>query len=117
MASVLVVEDEGVLLEMLAALVEESGHHPIMATNGQEALNVLQNTQELPALIISDIMMPQMNGIALAHAVHSDPRLHHLPLILMSAAGTPPPAIANHFIAKPFNIDDLEGLILRYVTG
>lgn len=116
MAMVLVVDDEDVLLEMLASLVEESGHSPVMATNGREALEILTNAPRLPGLVISDVMMPQMNGIDLAKAIKANPRFHNVPLILMSAAAAPAAKeLADAFIAKPFNIDHVEALITHFV--
>ncbi|GAC1384195.1 MAG: hypothetical protein NVSMB42_01820 [Herpetosiphon sp.] len=118
MAVVLVVEDEDVLLEMLAAVVEDAGHSVLVATNGQEALLLLDQQLEPPDLIISDIMMPQMNGLALAEAVRANPRFKKVPLVLMSAAISPSvKSIADQFVAKPFNIDHVESLILQYVDG
>ena len=52
MAAVLVVEDEDVLLEMVAALIEDNGYRAVLATNGREALEVLQSEPEPPLLII-----------------------------------------------------------------
>jgi len=116
MASVMVVEDEDVLLEMIAALIEEVGHRALVATNGHEALSLLQAEPDLPALIISDIMMPQMNGVALAQALKADPRFESVPIVLMSAAGHSPQAtIADLFVHKPFELDHMESIIEQYV--
>lgn len=87
-----------------------------MATNGREALNILQAERQPPALIISDVMMPGMNGLALAEAIRQSPRLRAIPIILMSAAGRPGESrSANHFLPKPFDLDALAELIERYV--
>ena len=118
MAAVLVVEDEDVLLDMVAALIEDIGHRPILATNGREGLAMLQAEPEPPLLIISDIMMPLMNGIAFAKAVKADPRYHHVPIVLMSAAGhATPEGLAEHFVPKPFELEELEQLINQYADG
>lgn len=115
MAAVMIVDDEDVLLDMVAALVEEIGHRPMIATNGREALAVLETEAEPPLLVISDVMMPQMNGVALASALRRDPRLRHVPIVLMSAAGRPPQDdVADHFIHKPFDLDEIEQLIEQY---
>ena len=115
MAAVLVVEDEDVLLDMIAALVEDIGHRALLATNGRAGLAMLHAEPELPLLIISDVMMPLMNGIAFAKAVKADPRYCQVPLVLMSAAGqSEAKALADHFIAKPFELDEIEQLIEQY---
>lgn len=118
MPFVLVVDDEDVLLEMIAALIEDMGLRAVTATNGQEALELLQSSPDPPVLIISDVMMPQVNGVALARAVKQDRRLKNVPIVLMSAAGrSPQNGLATHFLHKPFDIDRLEELIAQYVRG
>lgn len=115
MSSVLVVDDEDVLLDMITALIEDLGHRAVAATNGAEALAALRAESEPPILIISDVMMPKMNGVALAEAIRSDPYLCKVPIILMSAAGRAPKAgLADHFIHKPFDLDHIEHLIEQY---
>ena len=116
MSRVLVVDDEDSLRAMIADLVEDLGHQPLLATNGQEALTSLRDAAQAPALVIADIMMPRLNGIALAETLKSDPQLCDIPIILMSAAGRPfGSRVANHFVAKPFDLDALARLIERYV--
>lgn len=115
---VMVVDDEDVLVEMVASLIEDLGMRTLIATNGQEALKSLLQMPAAPALILSDVMMPQMNGIELAKAVKREPRLKDVPIILMSAAGRPLGTdAADGFIHKPFDLDLLLDLIERYIPG
>src|SRR5260370_31912862 len=108
MASVMVVDDEDVLVEMLAALVEDLGHQPIVAVNGREALAKLNTGEKAPSVIIVDIMMPQMNGLEFAEAVRHDPHYANIPIILMSAASSPKNVKSiTHFLAKPFDMHTL----------
>jgi CheY-like chemotaxis protein len=114
----MVVDDEDVLVEMVASLIEELGLETMVATNGEEALASLNAASEAPALILSDVMMPRMNGIELARAIKNDTRLHDVPVILMSAAGRPSGAsTADGFIHKPFDLDVLANLIESYVSS
>ncbi len=116
MAKVMVVDDEDVLLEMLATLIEDLGHQPVTATNGQEALAILSAPGEAPALVLSDVMMPRMNGVDLAREIKTDPRLQSIPVLLMSAAIRPATGnMADHFIHKPFDMGAVADLIERYV--
>lgn len=116
MVSVLVVDDENVLLDMIAGVIEEAGYDPMMATNGKEALAVLATSSQRPSLVISDVMMPYINGIELANLLRSDPRYGHVPIILMSAAQPPVDnGIVDHFLPKPFDLDRLMSLVDRYV--
>jgi CheY-like chemotaxis protein len=118
MANVLIVDDEDVLLEMIAALIEEAGYHALIATNGREALSLLQTVPNPPALIISDIMMPHINGVELTRILKNDSRYVHVPVILMSAAGRPSEsAIADHFLGKPFDLDRLMSVIAHYAQS
>ncbi len=116
MARVMVIDDEAVLLDMLAALIEELGHQPVLAHNGRQALAQLLEADELPALIVSDVMMPRMSGIDFARAVREDARLRHIPIILMSAAQSPGSRpVADHFVHKPFDLDVIATLIEHYL--
>jgi CheY-like chemotaxis protein len=115
MPSVLVVDDEDVLLEMVAGLIEDLGYRVLMATNGREALKALEAEPEPPLLVLSDVMMPQMNGIALARAIKTHPRFQCVPIVLMSAATRPSTdGLADHFIHKPFDLEHIERLIEQY---
>jgi len=118
MAVVMVVDDEDVLLEMLALLVDELGHQPLTATNGLEALTHLKSASEPPALIISDVMMPCMNGVELARTVKQNPLFRSIPVLLMSAAFRPAmEAVADRFIHKPFDLDEVAGMIEDYLAS
>jgi len=115
---VMVVDDEDVLVEMVAALIEDMGFQTIVATNGADALASLVDTPETPALILSDVMMPRMSGVELAQAIKSHPRLQGVPIVLMSAAGRPSGTqIADGFIHKPFDLDKLATLIENYIVS
>ena len=118
MAVVLVVDDEDVLLDMLATLVEDLGHQSVTATNGQEALAILGRLPEPPAVILSDVMMPRMNGVEFARKVKEHPLFKTVPVLLMSAASR---AVgkdsADHFIPKPFDLDRIVDLIQHYAGG
>lgn len=117
MATVLIVDDEDVLLEMIVALVEELGHDALSATNGAEALAVLQQRAALPALILSDVMMPRMSGTDLVRIVKADARLQAVPVILMSAAvRLRENTLADAFVHKPFDLDMLTSLIEQYLA-
>jgi two-component system chemotaxis response regulator CheY len=115
---IMVVDDEHALVDMVASLIEDLGMRTMIATNGQEALTSLRQIQGAPALILSDVMMPKMNGIELTNAVKHDPLLKNVPVILMSAAGRPiGTSVADGFIHKPFDLDLLLDIIERYIVS
>jgi len=63
-------------------------------------------------------MMPQMNGVELAQAIKSHPRLRGVPIVLMSAAGQPSGMYsADGFIHKPFDLEKLATLIQSYIVS
>lgn len=115
MARVIVVDDEEIVAHMIGLLVEDMGHQPVVAANGAEALALLTDSADPPALIISDIAMPDMSGVELARAVKATPTLHDVPVILMSAGSHYDGPAADHFLSKPFDLDDVHDLIETYV--
>jgi CheY-like chemotaxis protein len=116
MATILIVDDEPIILQMIAAVVEDAGHRVLTAADGRAALAVLNAERVPPALVITDLMMPRMNGAALAQAIRADARLHDVPIVLMSAAcHSHHVGAADHFLPKPFELDVIEQFIERYV--
>ena len=107
----LVVEDNIELLMLLHQLLSTK-YKVLTATNGQEALDIIQ-TEDLD-IIISDLMMPIMDGMELTRQVKADPNYQHLPIILLTAKNqedTRTKALkagADGFVTKPFKVSDLE---------
>lgn len=115
MATILVVDDELPLREMIAVVLEEGGYEVLQAGNGREALALLEHT--LPALVVADVMMPFVSGIALLAAMRSRAELAGIPVILMTAAERERAlsAGAAAVLDKPFNLDALEALVRRWL--
>lgn len=80
---ILVVEDVPHILELLAVTLRFKGYPVITATNGEEALDVI--TKERPAMVITDILMPRMDGFTLMHSLRSDPTTNRIPVVFLSA--------------------------------
>lgn len=109
---ILIVDDELPLARMLAVMVQEMGYAALTAANGEAAMEILAHATRQPALVISDVMMPRMDGLTLARTLHDDPSLKAIPIILMSAVDQPKARVASdHFIIKPFDLDELADLI------
>lgn len=83
MCKVLIVEDETNIRNNLSEILEMNGYEVAVAENGQEALLALQSDQ--PDIILSDILMPVMNGYDLLRNVQANPKLRHLPFLFLSA--------------------------------
>lgn len=95
--TVLVVEDEPGVRSALCLLLELEGFRCIQASNGSAAMAVMEN--EGPQVVVTDYMMPHMDGLALAKALRADPRRAGLPVLLVT--GVPPPeCAAEHFVDK-----------------
>jgi signal transduction histidine kinase len=117
--SILIVEDNQDLAENIARCL--TGHYNVYVTyNGAQAMARLK--QELPDLIVSDVMMPEMDGHELCRRVKDDERTLHIPIILLTAkAGLADKIIglkygADQYLAKPFNPRELLAVVESLVT-
>ncbi len=82
---VLVVEDDADIREALMDSLRESGCEVAGASNGVAALRYLATAQPLPCLILLDLMMPVMDGRAFRETQLQDPRIAHIPVVVLSA--------------------------------
>ena len=85
---ILIAEDSPTQAEQLKHLLLAHGYVVVVAGNGKEALQAVH--EEKPTLIISDIMMPEMDGYELCRLVKSDPRLREIPVMLLTSLSTSP---------------------------
>ena len=111
MATILVVDDEQPLRDLLADVLELDGHRVLVAANGREALAIAR--RDRPDLVVSDVMMPLLNGVRLCQQLKDDPSTASVPVILMSSVG---PRIvsgsrADAFVKKPFDLDEVEAIV------
>src|SRR5438477_8428998 len=86
MATVLIIDDEESIVELLVDVIEEKGHTALRANNGAEGLALARESH--PDLIISDVMMPQLDGYTLLRVLRSEPELEDITVILVSAGFT-----------------------------
>lgn len=107
----LVVEDIPNVLELLEVTLRFQGYEVISARNGEEALKILET--ETPALIITDILMPKLDGFAFVQKLRSNPKTMDIPVIFLSATYVTPEdqtfALslgASRFIEKPIDTED-----------
>jgi CheY-like chemotaxis protein len=106
-AVVLVVDDEFGIAEVLQAILEDEGHRVLTAINGRAALERI--AEQKPDIVLSDYMMPVMDGAALLATLSAEPMLSGIPVVLMSSLQEA--AVAERcsgyaaFIRKPFRID------------
>ena len=119
MKMILIVEDEYGNAEILQLLLEAEGYRVALASNGQQALDILR-TSENPALILSDFMMPVMNGGEFGQALSQDPALSQIPFIFMSATSQDVVRRVfsgyDAFLVKPIEFDSLLRVVKRLIA-
>ncbi|MHA1986751.1 MAG: response regulator transcription factor [Promethearchaeota archaeon] len=113
MEMLLIVDDNEDILFNLKILLEKKGFDVKTASNGENALNLLLSIEKLPEVIISDIMMPKMNGYEFFAAVSAKAQLNQIPFLFLTAKSTPEDIRlgkmlgVDDYITKPFNERDL----------
>ncbi len=116
---ILAVDDDSVVLDNLKTTLELNNYIVITAQNGQEALDMLGELEGFPDLIISDIMMPIMDGYDFFKVVSNDPRWNTIPFLFLSVKTSPTDIIfgkllgVDDYLIKPFRGQDL----LAIITG
>ena len=111
--TVLIVDDEPDLLELLRIMLEGEGYRVAVAGDGRAALGRLAAA---PCdLVLSDMLMPRLDGEGLAATMRVEPALRDIPVILMSAAHRAPGAAVPHatFLGKPFDMGVLLATVAR----
>ncbi len=115
---ILIAEDSPTQAELLKHTLQGQGYHVTVSANGRQALEAAKTRK--PTLIISDIIMPEMDGYELCKRVKSDSDLQSVPVILLTTLSDPHDVIraleclADNFIPKPYDEDYLISLI-QYV--
>jgi CheY-like chemotaxis protein len=114
-STLLVVDDEPGIVDVLIAVLEDAGHRASGAANGQEALSKLRAS--LPDLVLLDVEMPVLDGGATLTAMKADPRLESVPVLMMS--GIAESMVKRRcrgydaFLRKPFSLDELLDAVAR----
>lgn len=118
--TLLLVEDNEQLRGFISAEMITT-YHVIEASNGKEALEIIKDST--PDLIISDVMMPQMDGMELCRIIKSDIESSHIPVILLTAKASDESKYkgietgADDYISKPFNIDYLSLRVMKLIES
>lgn len=110
---VLVVDDDPDIRETLRFVLEEAGYPVYSAENGQDALQVLADSDPLPGLILLDLMMPIMSGDEMLRALRAVRALAQIPVTIVTASGAPMPPLASSMLKKPVDLDVLLRIVER----
>ena len=113
----MLVEDDLDISETIQTIFEEENYKLKSVFNGKEALDYLASTEQMPVLILLDVMMPLMNGYEFRIAQLQDPKIAKIPTILLSAAGNIKDLKKlnfNDFLKKPLELETLLAVVKKY---
>jgi CheY-like chemotaxis protein len=118
---ILIAEDDPLNRVLLATFLEEAGYRVGVAANGMQALKLIR--ESMPDLVITDVNMPEMNGLELCRRLRSHHKLARIPIIMLSGLTEPPEILAGYaegaddYVGKPIDFAVLgakiEALMLR----
>jgi CheY-like chemotaxis protein len=115
---ILLVDNDDAVRSVLTKALQRARHQVTGASNGQEALNYLRQSQALPQLILLDLMMPTLNGWQFLKDRKQEPRLAAVPVIVISsvelASGQFAPFGIAGYLQKPFTIPALLETIAQF---
>ena len=115
---ILVVEDDDATRSMISRRLKQAGFRTVEASGGAQAISAARELQ--PAVITLDMVMPGVDGWTVLAALRDDPRTKDIPVIVASIIEDREMAInlgAADYVPKPFPLDDLLGVVERFVTG
>ncbi len=121
MSTVLVVDDEPLFREVVADILTAAGHRVLVAGSVKEAIATLQ--VEKPAVILTDQMMPDMDGLNLVHRLRADREWSQVRVIIVSAKATAEDferarrAGADDYLVKPFSATELRAKVSAEATA
>jgi CheY-like chemotaxis protein len=121
MATILVVDDNAVSQRMLGYTLHKNGHTVIIASNGVQALERLAENAAVD-LVMTDIAMPEMDGIELIERIRAQAQYHALPIIVLTASGMDDDRIlarqvgVTDFLTKPASSRELIETVARYLA-
>ncbi|HVU50038.1 MAG TPA: response regulator [Polyangia bacterium] len=107
--TVLLVEDDPDIRDIVQDVLEAEGYDVVPASHGRQALEFLSGARESerPDLVILDMMMPLVDGRHVLEAIRNNQSLSSVPVVVMSAVAHEKPAGAAAFLRKPFSLDTL----------
>lgn len=117
---VLVVDDSITMRRVLQRLLQREGYRVTVAADGRQALDVLR--LERPALVLSDVEMPRMDGFELLRSIRASETLRHLPVVMITSRiadkhrDHAQELGANEYLGKPYSEDELLQVLERYAT-
>ena len=118
---IIIVEDEPDTAEMFAEMMRLSGYHVLKSYGGTPAIALI--SQEIPDVVVLDVMMPDLSGLEVLRHLRRDPRLEKIPVIAVSAKSLPSDvkngldAGANKYLTKPVAFQDLNAAVRDVINA
>ncbi len=121
MSSIMIIEDDESIRDVICEVIEEEGHRAIPAENGREALGILENSQTVrPELILLDMMMPVMDGLAFCAELRNLTNVATIPVVVLSAHADVNEIASSLHVAgslkKPIRLEALSEVIARFTS-
>ena len=118
--TVLLAEDEPNIVESLTFLLERAGFQIKVANDGRQALNTA--LEQLPAVLVLDLMLPELDGYEVLRRLRADPRGEKLPVLMLTAKGqridreTALECGADLFMTKPFANSEITAAVVELAS-
>ena len=115
MSKIMIVEDDTVTVKLLKFMLEKKGYNVVSCENGKKAVDIVE--EEMPHLILMDVMMPEMDGIEATRLIKASQKTADIPVIILSALGQEMEVMnglqagADAYVVKPFDSQALLRLI------
>jgi two-component system cell cycle response regulator DivK len=115
MSTILIVDDNRMILQALSDHLESLGYDTEVASSGMDALEILKQTR--PDLIIMDIVMPEMSGIEVTKKIRANPDIKTIPVVAFTSQSNRGQwdEIFDDYLVKPFGYDALREIIERFI--
>ncbi len=120
MTHILLLEDNADMLTMMSQVLEWGGYTVTAGRSGKEGVQLLADASHPPDLVVCDLLMPDMDGLAFLDYVRNHIHWSEIPVVMMSAHSSPQDrqgAIAhgaNDFLVKPFNLEDFQKILAKW---
>lgn len=119
MATIMIVDDVPSEAQLMARVVQQLGHHPVLVADGEAALSSAKSTN--PNLILMDVVMPGMNGFETCRKIKKDKEVGNVPIVMVTTKDQETDKFwatkqgANGYVTKPFSPDSLAAAIQQHL--
>jgi len=121
-SKVMVIEDETHIHRLIKLVLEKQGHEVVVAQSGEDGLEQLQNMEQIPHLILLDILMPGLDGLQVLSALKSAEKLKEIPVVMLTALAQENVVLqgiklgAKDYIRKPFHPAELVDRVSKIIS-